>query len=252
MSVQALTAALAVRDVTASEKLVLMLLANYADEHMQCWPSHRKLAEDACLTERTVLTILKGLEAHAIIERVERRRRDGSRSSDVITLNLGGETISPRGEIDDRGVGKPFPQGGEIISPLTTFEPKSKPSTDTASEPEGFAEWYAAYPKKVGVGHARKAYRSALKKTQAKELLRALASFEFPTERRFVPHPATWLNAESWLDAPADTPAARPEPETDPWPKRLRGWAVNRYWHSDWGPKPGAPGCVAPELELTP
>lgn len=137
MSVQALTQAIAIRGVTSSEKLLLMVLSNYANEKMQCWPSHRRLAEDACLSERTILTLMRGLEDRKIISRIQRRRDDGSRGTDVITLNLGGEATSPRGEhiapsgeIDRKGVGKLLRDGGEVASPLTTFEPSSEPSVD--------------------------------------------------------------------------------------------------------------------------
>lgn len=45
-----------------------------------------------------------------------------------------------------------------------------------------------------------------------------------------------------------ETPAVADD--ADPWPKRLKGWRLNGYWHSDWGPKPGKPGCQAPEEAL--
>ncbi len=125
MSVQALSAAIALRGVTASEKLLLMVLANYADDKMACFPSHRLLSEDTGLTERTILRLMHGLETRGTINRRERRRPDGSRSTDLITLDFsgGGETISPRGDIDGAEVGKPCRGGGEMVSPPTTFEP---------------------------------------------------------------------------------------------------------------------------------
>lgn len=125
MSVQALSLAISVEGVSSSEKLMLLVLANYADDKMRSFPSHARLAKDTCLSERTVLSILRGLEERKLITRIERRRTDGSRTSDLITLCMGGETISPRGENDDQGVGKPLRGGGEMVSPLTTFEPSS-------------------------------------------------------------------------------------------------------------------------------
>lgn len=123
MSVQAIAQALKIRGVSPSEKLVLMVLANYADEHNRSFPSHRRLSDETGLSERTILSVMKALEARDLLVRQERKRPDGSRSTDLITLNLGGEIISPRGEIDGGGVGKPLRGGGEMVSPLTTFEP---------------------------------------------------------------------------------------------------------------------------------
>lgn len=144
MSVQALSCAMAIRGVTSSEKLMLLVLANFADEVMSCWPSHKRLADDTGLTQRTVLTVLKALEGKKLISRAERSRSDGSRTSDKITLHLGGEMASPRaetisvggetvsggGETSDTGVGKSTAGGGEIISPLTTFEPSTEPKEE--------------------------------------------------------------------------------------------------------------------------
>jgi len=123
MSVQALSGALAIRGVSSSEKLLLLVLANYADEHLRSFPSHRRLAEDTGLTERTILSLMKALEGRGILSRQERRRADRSRSTDLITLHLGGEMVSPRGEDVAPGVGKYTAGGGEMVSPPTTFEP---------------------------------------------------------------------------------------------------------------------------------
>jgi hypothetical protein len=135
---------MAVRGVSPSEKLLLLVLANYADEHMRSFPSHSRLASDTGLTERTILTLMKGLEARRMLSRKERRRPDGSRSSDIITLHFGGEIISPCGEAAAPGVGKSTTGGGEMVSPLTTFEPSLE---EPSIEPRGSAQARPARPK---------------------------------------------------------------------------------------------------------
>jgi len=122
MSVQAISMALKVRGVSPSEKLLLLVLANFADEHNRSYPSHRRLADDTGLSERTILSAFKSLEAKKLVSRQERRRADGSRSSDLVTLHWHGEIISPRGANDVEG-GEMVAGGGEAIAPLTTFEP---------------------------------------------------------------------------------------------------------------------------------
>jgi hypothetical protein len=143
MSVQALSCAMGMSGVTASEKLLLLVLANYADDSMTCWPSHKRLADDTCLSQRTVLTLLKALEERGVVDRKERLRKDGSRSSDSITLHLSGEVISPPPEIGDTGVGKLATPGGEMVSPLTTFEPTIEPSVETDDVDAGEPDWDA-------------------------------------------------------------------------------------------------------------
>jgi hypothetical protein len=142
MSVAALSCAMALRDVSPSEKLLLLALANYADEHMQCFPSQRRLADDTCLSDRTVRTLLAGLEARHIISRQERQRRDNSRATDLITLHFAGvvaEAASGGAEIISGGVGKPLPGGAEAASGLTTFEPSPNLS-DAIDWPARLAE----------------------------------------------------------------------------------------------------------------
>ena len=79
-----------------------------------------------------------------------------------------------------------------------------------------FEYWYAAFPKHVGKGQARRSYRAARRKTSAEILLagakRAATTF---TDPRFTPHPSTWLNGERWLDADALGEPARPAYDWD-------------------------------------
>lgn len=130
MSVQAITCAMALRGVSPSEKLLLLALANYADENMRCYPSQKRLAEDTCLSDRTVRSLLAGLAERRMISRTERQRQDGSRASDIVTLHFAGSVdangvtpISGGGETISGGARKQFPGGGEMASGLTTFEP---------------------------------------------------------------------------------------------------------------------------------
>lgn len=140
MSVQAITCALAQRGVSASEKLLLLVLANYANEHMQCWPSQKKMAADTSLTERTVRALLAGLEARRFLSRVEHWRDDGSRGTDRLTLHFSGEVvtgtdrepeiISAPPETISGGTGNHFRGVPEAISALTTFEPPLRTSSE--------------------------------------------------------------------------------------------------------------------------
>jgi len=72
-----------------------------------------------------------------------------------------------------------------------------------AREADGFEAFYELYPKKVGRGQASKAYRAALKKSDAETILGGLKA-HLPawknTDRQFIPNPSTWLNGERWED----------------------------------------------------
>lgn len=86
MSVEAITWALRQKTGDPRAKVILLCLANYADERGRCWPSQATLAEQ---TEQSVDTVgdrLEKLEAHSLIRREQRQRPDGGRASDVIVL----------------------------------------------------------------------------------------------------------------------------------------------------------------------
>lgn len=81
--------------------------------------------------------------------------------------------------------------------------PDTRDQIPTNGGNDFFGEWYEAYPRHIGRGQAERAYHSALKKTDAATLLdgaRRAAETYADTEPEFIPHPATWLNGERWLD----------------------------------------------------
>lgn len=90
---------------------------------------------------------------------------------------------------------------------------KSKPDTETETEKNTtaaaaaaeFESWWEMYPRKVGKAAAAKAYAKARREVGALELVDGLANATqvwkaTETEGRFIPHPATWLNAGRWAD----------------------------------------------------
>lgn len=76
----------------------------------------------------------------------------------------------------------------------------------TDEEPEGFSEFWQAYPKKVGKAQARKAWtKTQGKRPELAVILGALSAAKESDqwqgdEGRYIPHPATWINAERWSD----------------------------------------------------
>lgn len=80
-------------------------------------------------------------------------------------------------------------------------ERETEKETDTRSP--SFAEFerfWSAYPRKVGKGAAQKAWRAAMRKTTPDAVIAAVQRFAWPDDQQFIPHPATWLNAERWAD----------------------------------------------------
>ena len=75
-------------------------------------PSQKRLADDTCLTERTVRTVIASLTERGMLSKVERRRPDGTRASDLFTLHFAGKLHRKR---------KSFPQASnrKILPPIS-------------------------------------------------------------------------------------------------------------------------------------
>jgi hypothetical protein len=149
MSIQAITAALAFKMCSPSEKLLLIAWANYADENLRCYPSNKRLSDDTGLSDRQIRRLAGNLSERGFIERIERFRADGSRSTDIVFLKcLRGDTVSG-------GVGTPCPGGGDMMAAQNqslnqegSKEPISSPAAPKAVRDGVFLEAWKAYPAK--------------------------------------------------------------------------------------------------------
>lgn len=72
-------------------------------------------------------------------------------------------------------------------------------------EPQGFAEFYAAYPRKVARPEAAKAFGKAAARASHETIMSGLERAKAAwarrrTELEHIPHPSTWLNQDRWKD----------------------------------------------------
>ena len=93
--------------------------------------------------------------------------------------------------------GKPAP-----FNPVPDPSPNPK---ETRAQPadDQVEALYEAYPRHVAKARAFKAIRAALRKVGFEDLLSAVREYAAAVSRddaRFIPHPATWFNAERWTD----------------------------------------------------
>jgi hypothetical protein len=95
----------------------------------------------------------------------------------------------------------PDPVPDPIPRPEDQNHRAQKPRAE--AEPPGFADFWQAYPRKVGKGAALKAYRKAAAECEA--IKRALewqadSADHLKRETKFIPYPATWLSQRRWED----------------------------------------------------
>jgi len=146
VSFQAMAWAVEQKTGSASTKLVLLILANYADNVGVCWPSQERLANDTDMTDRSIRNAVAALVAVGLVTVEERRGTSGVRKTNVYRLALP-ENISD-GEPDHRKnstetTGNHFRSLPETVSskPIKenlSREPVRLGARKRASIPEGF------------------------------------------------------------------------------------------------------------------
>jgi DNA-binding transcriptional ArsR family regulator len=210
MSVQASSWAWTTDTTSSGQRLVLLALADTANDTGECWPGAQHLARKTNLSERQVRVHLDALEDMGLLTRKRRRRADGSLGTYTYWLAMTTGSELPAA-VDNH------PSGSQL--PVVHRQPTAAQNrhTQTTSEPSentaaAFAEFWLAYPRKVGKPTAQRAYTKHVKNHV--ELIDGLAAWvaHWATleDQQYVPHPTTWLNRHGWLDQPpAPSPRGR-------------------------------------------
>lgn len=76
-------------------KLVLMALADNADDHGYCWPKLRTIASKCCVSERTVQRTIKELRDSGLLSKNARYDHTGRQVSNGYTLQISGPDKLP-------------------------------------------------------------------------------------------------------------------------------------------------------------
>lgn len=207
MSTKYLFPALAIEDgITAHEKLVLIALADMADDDGICWPAMKKVAKKSLCSKRTAQRAIGRFEDMQILSKTERPKEQKRNDSNLYQLDfmalihmtnsvLKGDTLSPTGRQSDTHRGDTVsPTGrqgdtqvGDTVTPETiNKEPTNRtyqePITGTGaasaavSETAGelFEQFRAAYPasrRKTEVKQAKAQFTAALKKVDSPQVL---------------------------------------------------------------------------------
>lgn len=176
----------------------------------------RELMTAYGLTSDALIAALERIESAEIcgspadIRRVDvsaERRRERDR------LRKSAERL--RKSADDGGIAR-------INKPLTTSkevskkDPPNPPSAEIRRHEADFFEtsFWSIYPRKVGKGGARRAFKTACLKTSPETIVEAVRRFAVKCagmEDKFIPHAATWLHDERWQDADLSPKPQEPE-----------------------------------------
>lgn len=123
MSVKAIAWAWEQDVPTSSDKLVLLALADHADDLGVCWPGKKGIAEKTGISDRTVNRSVDRLEESGLLVMEERFDPRGRQTSNRYRLLMGGchaVTLPPD---------TVTPSGGDMVTPSYS-EPSEEPSEE--------------------------------------------------------------------------------------------------------------------------
>lgn len=166
--------------------------------------------------ENGVATTLRRLNLEAILAAGEAEENapdsptSGTSATEVVVPPVGpgvvphvGHRVVPRVGHKPRDITKRYNQ--EYIPP---YNPPMAHEVTIASKQEvcvqsPFDAFWEKYPRKVSKPTARKAWERACKRASPEQIIQGLERYQFSAERKYIPHPSTWLNGDRWNDTDA-------------------------------------------------
>ena len=195
MSLRALTWAWEQELTNPSEKLVLLAIADHANDDGMCWPSMSHVAERCLLSTRQIQRITEQLVDYGLVSRERRKRPDGTLGTYTYTLNIHRTPMSgPTGH--PRPVVHRTPVSAHNRHNRTVIEPTH----------DHFDRFWQLYPRKIAKQKCARWWQRNTDMVSPVILtgIQRWADYwqQSNTETRYIPHPYTWLTQERWYDDP--------------------------------------------------
>lgn len=183
MSIEAISWVWKKAEASGSKLLLLLALADYADDKGESWPSNAALAAKARVNERTVRRLLRELEDEGALKTILGGGRKHT-SRYVLTLEKEGNMpplISEKGGIEDAKGGHLRQKRGVSCPPEpsgTVSEPSARKNPDWASVENLNLEWWS-----IWLAHRRKCRYRPLRTIQE---AKALARHPWPVQQAAI------------------------------------------------------------------
>lgn len=185
-------------------KIVLYWLADHHNgETGKCFPSLARLCKVTEMGKTALVGHLDALENLGLIERIRKYDNNGAFKSTDYVLRLKDDTLVRNTDNPCSDFTPPLVRNANTN--LGSNNLGSKPNNSSSDDEVDyyFDQLWSLYPRKVGKGQARKAFKAASKKKDFYDLLPKLMDYVQTLEgkdKQFIPHLATWLNGERWED----------------------------------------------------
>jgi hypothetical protein len=205
---------------SSSQKLVLLMLANYADDQDKCWPSKQTLADMCCMSKSGICKTITQLESAGFLVIV---KREGT--SSIIRLHTGVHQVDRGCPPSGQGVSTQWTGGVHPVDTNLSMNQSEEPITETISSDAAFEEFWAAYPKRAP--HANPKHPAKLLYIKARKELnvshetivnavKSYAATMAGKDSQLVAQAQTWLRQRRWEDdhqLPEEAVSPNPEME---------------------------------------
>ena len=187
-------------------KVVLYWIADHHNgETGDCFPSINRLANLCEMSRRSVETHITALEDQKLLTRKAQYRDTGGKTTNSYSLCL----ISTHDNSDDaqnlrRGSAKSAHGDTQKLRMNNLVRNNLGNKTNNIDQNENnFNKFWTTYPRKIGKAAAKQSFFTALQKTNADKIIEASRDFGNSMqdqEKKFIPHPRTWLRQKRWED----------------------------------------------------
>ncbi|MEZ9734803.1 MULTISPECIES: helix-turn-helix domain-containing protein [unclassified Vibrio] len=225
----------------ATRKLVLLKLADNANDSGVCWPSYEYIADMCEVDRRTVMRHIKTLEEMGFVS-VRTRKGEKGNSSNVYQLNLGGDNLSPPSDTRSLGVVSEDHPPSDPMSPgishrTSQLEPVKNKQKNSSELESCFARLWAAYPTKKSKKNSLAKFKSIVTaQSEPPEVFTEMLCRDVETRvanRQFgfdKLHLTTYLNQERWNDDHEKTRTSQAAPKNRV--EQYNAELLERYGHT--------------------
>ena len=140
MSMVLMVKAMQIKVGNPLRKLVLLKLADQANDHGECWPSYQHIADHCETSKRSVMNHVKALEESGLLRREYRKGEKGNQSN-VYHLSLDNQKASENNslgvvkEIHQPSANGSLPSANGSLPPSESPSPRTSHSFEPVNEP---------------------------------------------------------------------------------------------------------------------
>jgi hypothetical protein len=266
MSIEALNWAFKQNVTPAGKKLVLVALADTADQHGMCFPSYDHIAAKTSLSRRSVIDAVKALADEGTIEKAPRFRPNTSSASNAYRIPIPCEGLADHPLISwFSGEGaNPAPPRVQISHPPSANP--APPLTTNITKKEKNALARDEFLRGIDQGRLDGRFDEWQHLTEAEIRYAAHECWDFWAAQAAWPGGDPVAVLRNWIRGgirkghirKAGKPdTARSDGSTmsaddQRWALRVKGWLNSGVWQEGmWGPPPDMPGCKVPPPIMT-